>query len=784
MDFDDAVIIYDEKSGKKYSEYLKKSLEKGFQRLCTSYDISKLNEIEIKKEFINSCYVIALLTDDYTNTSDEYKTNTINAIGNGNNLKFNKLIRLCKKSIELEKHLMVYVLDDLNLEIFSDLENDENKIDKNKFVYTGFKDSYELTDSVNYTITGIKENMEISINRLCDSKFNLANLYVFLNFLEDASKEYESILELCPEYGNAKNNQDLVKKYELRKKYESKYCAEHADNENKENTENKEYNEDNKDNVIEQTIKTNNEKITLEENKVETNEIKETKESGNLDDMVHSIKEKLKEEEVLHKFETAEGKLKFEIPPLSELNEDISQEHPKQQIIEKKDVAEAELNKIENKIETEARIEARIESTESKVELEKSNELISPKVESCELSGSAVKKENWPKVKPEVKIEIHEQKIDMNEGIPEKEIIRTEKALDDESDIIINSYEDTEQSEEVTSKELWHKTKITPLHSLKPFESIESYNRMEESEDMKPSEVGAIKKDAKDTGILDGIKKGIDDENIHDKSMVEHYIEGLMEEIFPKKEDEEHIKPKKQQPELIKYIEYNKKEQFNKKCYDEDISENNIVSKKNIKEKDHITSQNHLNDSDNYQYKKQYIKNDSDDEKEYQKLLTKANEYYSSGDYKNAEKNYRKAITMHSNVAEAHNNLGCLLDNLGNLEEAEHEYRQALEVDPQYMKAHNNLATILGHMGRYEEAEAQYNKALELNPDYWEARYNLSIMYASNNEYEQAISEIKKLSKYFRKNGEIKEALQLKKFVKSLKKMAHLESDEVKKENK
>ncbi|MBP2172675.1 tetratricopeptide repeat protein [Methanococcus voltae] len=749
MDFDDAVIIYNEKSGKKYSEYLKKSLEKGFQRVCTSYDISKLNEIEIKKEFINSCYVIALLTDDYKNTSDDYKTSAINAIGNGNNLKFNKLIRLCKKSIELEKHLMVYVLDDLNLEIFSDLENDENKIDKNKFVYNGFKDSYELTDSVNYAITGIKENMEISINKLCDSKFNLANLYVFLNFLEDASNEYESILELCPEYGNAKNNQDLIKKYELRKKYESKYCAEHVAIEDKENNENKGCNEE----------------IILEANNIET---KENNETDNLDDIVHSIKEKLKEEEVLHKFETLEGNLKFEIPPLSELKEDSLQEHQAQNIIEKKDDLEIGLNKIElNKVKTED------EATEE--------------LESYKLSGSAVKKENWPKVKPEVKIEIHEQKIDMNEGIPEKEIIRTEKALDDESDIVINSYEDTEQTEEVTSKELWHKTKITPLHSLKPFESIESYNRMEESEDMKPSELGGSKKDLKDlkdTRIIDELKKSIDDENIHDKSMVEHYLEGLMEEIFPKKEDEESSVIEKQQPERIKYIEYDKKEQFNKKCYDEDISENSIVSKKNIKEKDHITSQNHLNDYDNYQYKNQYIKNDSDNEKEYQKLLTKANEYYSSGDYKNAEKNYRKAITMHSNVAEAHNNLGCLLDNLGNLEEAEHEYRQALEVDPQYMKAHNNLATILGHMGRYEEAEVQYNKALELNPDYWEARYNLSMMHASNNEYEQAISEIKKLSKYFRKNGEIKEALQLKKFVKSLKKMAHLESDEVKKESK
>ncbi|MCS3901444.1 tetratricopeptide repeat protein [Methanococcus voltae] len=767
MDFDDAVIIYDEKSGKKYAEYLKKNLEKGFQRVCTSYDISKLNEIEIKKEFINSCYVIALITEDYRSVPESNNLNEISAINNGNSLKYNKLIRLSKKSIELEKYLMVYLLDDLNLDIFTNSENngiDENKIDEKEFIHKKFSDSRDLTDKVSSGITEIKENMEIAINKLCDSKFNLANLYVFLNFLEDASNEYESILELCPEYGDAKNNHNLIEKYLLRKRYENKYNSELLDK--------------------------NAEEESAEEN-MEIKEIKETKENNKIEPMkkdiedmgeiVHSIKEKLKEDELNYKSESLEEfekneelkqveefekiensfvkknehALKFKVPSLSDLKEE--------KIIEK---------------ETDAFKPAEVETDTSKTS----------KMENIHKKPVfETKKTSWPKEKPEVKIEVHEQKISMNEGIPEKEIIKTEKALDDENDIVINSFEDTEKTEDVHSKELWHKTKITPLKSLQSITSPKSSEDIEEYTSMEETPTKPVSKHIKsDNGLIDGLKKGIDDEYIHDKSMVEHYIEGLIEEIFPKKEDEKHEPIEKPDKERIKYVPYDKKEEFNKRCYDEDISANEVVnSKKNINEKDHIESQNHLNDSTNYQYTNQdtqNIKNGSDEE-EYKRLLTKANEYYTSGDYKNAEKKYRKAIMMHSNVAEAHNNLGCLLDNLGNLEEAEHEYRQALEVDPQYMKAHNNLATILGHMGRYEEAEEQYNKALDLNPDYWEARYNLSMMHASNKEYEQAISEIKKLSKYFRKNGEIKEALQLKKLVKSLKKMAHLESDETK-ENK
>ena len=56
--------------------------------------------------------------------------------------------------------------------------------------------------------------------------------------------------------------------------------------------------------------------------------------------------------------------------------------------------------------------------------------------------------------------------------------------------------------------------------------------------------------------------------------------------------------------------------------------------------------------------------------------------------------------------AEAHNNLGITLQELGRLNEAEVSYRKAITLKPDYAEAHNNLGNTLKELGRLEEAEA------------------------------------------------------------------------------
>lgn len=151
--------------------------------------------------------------------------------------------------------------------------------------------------------------------------------------------------------------------------------------------------------------------------------------------------------------------------------------------------------------------------------------------------------------------------------------------------------------------------------------------------------------------------------------------------------------------------------------------------------------------------------------------LESANKSYEAGDLEKAEEEYLNVIKNNPNNSEAHNNYGCLLEQLEKYDEAEIEFKKAVNLDENNSKAHNNLATLLGKSEKYVEAEKHYKKAIEINPCYWEAMYNLGAMYASLKRYDDAISQVKSMIKIFRSEGNIKEVLELKKLVKHLKKL-------------
>ena len=59
----------------------------------------------------------------------------------------------------------------------------------------------------------------------------------------------------------------------------------------------------------------------------------------------------------------------------------------------------------------------------------------------------------------------------------------------------------------------------------------------------------------------------------------------------------------------------------------------------------------------------------------------------------------------------AHNNLGVALRDQGKLEEAVAEFRTAIRLNPDYAEAHYNLGFALHSQGKLEEAVAEYRKA-------------------------------------------------------------------------
>jgi tetratricopeptide (TPR) repeat protein len=98
---------------------------------------------------------------------------------------------------------------------------------------------------------------------------------------------------------------------------------------------------------------------------------------------------------------------------------------------------------------------------------------------------------------------------------------------------------------------------------------------------------------------------------------------------------------------------------------------------------------------------------------------------------------FRSAIAIDPEFAEAHNNLGNALRELGQLEEAEKHLRRALAIKPNYPEAHNNLGVALAKARRTDDAVASYQRALRQRPDYAEAHLNRALAWLASGDFRQ-----------------------------------------------
>ena len=112
--------------------------------------------------------------------------------------------------------------------------------------------------------------------------------------------------------------------------------------------------------------------------------------------------------------------------------------------------------------------------------------------------------------------------------------------------------------------------------------------------------------------------------------------------------------------------------------------------------------------------------------------------------FKEAIRNYNKAIALSPRFAFAYNNRGNAKDSLGRHKEAIRDYDKAIRLNPSLAEAYSNRGNAKSSLGRYEEAIRDYDKAVELNPRFASAYYNRGNAKISLGDYKEAIQDYSK----------------------------------------
>jgi len=103
-----------------------------------------------------------------------------------------------------------------------------------------------------------------------------------------------------------------------------------------------------------------------------------------------------------------------------------------------------------------------------------------------------------------------------------------------------------------------------------------------------------------------------------------------------------------------------------------------------------------------------------------------------------------KVLELAPKDAEAHNNLGSILNRMGRLEEAEASCKRAIELRPDFAEAHSNLGNTLNALGRFAEAEASCRQAINLNPESADAHNNLGVVLHESGKFTEAVTSFER----------------------------------------
>ena len=124
-----------------------------------------------------------------------------------------------------------------------------------------------------------------------------------------------------------------------------------------------------------------------------------------------------------------------------------------------------------------------------------------------------------------------------------------------------------------------------------------------------------------------------------------------------------------------------------------------------------------------------------------QQDMQKLETLYNSRKYHDLELETKKLIKEYSNIATLYNILGIALQKKGDFQEAIKKFKKAITLDPKLIFAYNNLGNVYKDLDKYDDSIKYYEKAIKIKPDYAEAHYNQGCLYRDNKKYLEAIKK-------------------------------------------
>ncbi len=109
-----------------------------------------------------------------------------------------------------------------------------------------------------------------------------------------------------------------------------------------------------------------------------------------------------------------------------------------------------------------------------------------------------------------------------------------------------------------------------------------------------------------------------------------------------------------------------------------------------------------------------------------------------TGSAPDAERQYRRALSLQPAAADIRTNLGRLLESQGRLDEAVVEYRGAIEEEAWLVEAHTLLGGALAKQGQADAAIAALREAIILDPSQADALTNLAVLLAQRGQVAEA----------------------------------------------